>query len=190
MRFLKNKIQRALQSSELRLASQKASESQQDLQEISIQIESPQEKISLTSCSPVMKNKKKFAAGNNILKNYCRAFINFALSPMAKGYLEEEPLPYGKFKQMLSLKKKNVNCIKGLRALLFQVGSDSKDIKAFKGMFQKCCEVFLQYYCVNWIYNSKVDNRMKHLSYRGKILRRVRNPEYFTYLEDFVKKRD
>jgi len=183
MRFLKKKIELALQFAELQKASQKTSKAQEN----PTQIKSPQEEVPVTSFSPEMKSKKKWGAGNNVLKNYCRAFINFALSSMAQGYLVDEALPYAKFKQILSLKKKNVNCIKGLRALLLQVESDSKDIKAFKGMFQKCCEVFLKYYCVTWIYNSKVDNRLKHLGYRGKILRRVRNPKFFTYLEDFKK---
>ncbi len=64
---------------------------------------------------------------------------------------------------------------------------DSREMKAFKPMFQYVCEVFLKYFCVNWVFHSKVEDKVKHLKYRGKILRRIQNPELFTYLEEFKK---
>ena len=188
MRFLKNKIARALQLAQ----SHQASES--DLKTsvtLKTQQGTPDMEI-LPQDSPQQgcPRKRKTPSGNNIMKNYARALVNFGLSPLARPYLINEDLSYEKFKQTLKAKRKNVNCIKGLRGLLLQERRDSKDMRVFKMMFQRSCEAFLKYYSVNWIFHSKVDDKLKHLSYRGKILRRVRNPEYFTYLEDFVRRKN
>jgi len=187
MRFLKTKIARALELSELRNDSQPPAIESKAL-EAETQASSP---VNADEFRPG-KSKNSWASGNNIMKNYCRAFVNFAISPLASAYLpnnpEEDGISSARFKQILHLKRKRTNCIKGLRSLLLQEESDSNEMKAFKRMLQKSCEVFLKFYCVNWIFHSKIGDRRKHLSYQGKMLRRVRDPEHFTYLENFVKR--
>jgi len=139
------------------------------------------------------RGRRKCAFGNNIMKNYCRALVNFGISPMAEPYVKQEEgettiISPETFRSILNSKKKKVNCIKTLRALLLNDGRDSKEMRAFKPVFQRVCIVFLKFFCANWIFNSKVADKMKHLKYRGKMLRRVQNPQYFTYLEDFSQK--
>jgi len=73
--------------------------------------------------------------------------------------------------------------------LVIDESQDSEEVKAFKGLFKESCRAFLKYFWVNWIYNSKLENRSKYLTYRGRLLRRVENPEWFTYLETFVGKK-
>jgi len=140
-----------------------------------------------------VQGRKRSSMGNNIMKNYCRAFVNFALSDLANPYLahrsQESTLSTQRFRQILENKKKKVNCIKSLRGLLLHDKKESKEMEAFKEEFQKLCEVFLKYFCVNWIFHSKVSDRIKHLQYRGKMLRRIQNPEFFTYLEEFGKRK-
>ncbi len=139
------------------------------------------------------RGRRKCAIGNNIMKNYCRALVNFGISPMAEAYVKQEEgegpiITPEAFRAILNSKKKKVNCIKTLRALLLNDGRDSKEMRAFKPIFQRVCIVFLKFFCANWIFNSKVADKMKHLKYRGKMLRRVQNPQFFTYLEDSSKK--
>ena len=199
MRFLKNKIARALQLAELNqsppqdskpLESARTRRQSREIETLSPLQEFPLEEAPKVSDEPPQRKRKSI--GNNIMKNYCRALVNFGLSSLARPYLLNEAesfgISYAKFIQILNSKRKNINCIKGLRGLLLQERRDSRNTKAFKTMFQRSCEVFLKYFCVNWIFNSKVDNRIKHLNYRYKILRRVRNPEHFTYLEDFGRR--
>lgn len=204
MGLLKQKIARAIQAQKMKQNSKTTIIKSFNLvlSPSTIQIEEPVKMIqeSLISPSSSMTNttktpspsKRRIAYGNNIMKNYCRALVNFALSSMAVPYLpknlEGATISYEKFHQMLSQKKKTINCIKSLRNYLLQSTTDTADMRAFKIMFQRTSEVFLKYFCANWIFNSKVEDRMKHLKYRGKMLRRVQNPEHFTYLEDFVKK--
>jgi len=187
MRILKQKVARALQYHQNLVESKKT----QALYSFpSFPVNSSPVNSSQGEALMKPKGRKRACMGNNIMKNYCRALVNFGLSPMAEPYLkcEEEFLSHDAFKAILEAKKKKVNCIKTLRGLLLQDGRESRDMRAFKTIFQKVCLAFLKFFCVNWIFNSKVADRMKHLKYRGKMLRRVQNPQYFTYLEDFGKK--
>jgi len=153
-------------------------------------------KVKKTSQKPSKKansskksKPRRNTIGNNIMKNYARAMVNFALSPMALSYLnrliQSVPMTLNTFIEVLDGRKEKIHCIKSLREMLLIESHDSKQTAAFKKVFQGICEVFLKFFCVNWIYNSKVSDKTKHLKYRSKILRRVQSPQYFTYLEDF-----
>jgi len=56
-------------------------------------------------------------------------------------------------------------------------------ITKFKRLFQVISEIFIKYFSVNWIFDSKVQYKQAHLKFRFKILRRIQNPELFTYLQ-------
>ena len=124
----------------------------------------------------------------NIVKNYSRAFINFALSPLSLPYLNsilsEEGLSLEAFHSYVSNRRGKINCIKNLRAALLIKTNDSDKTAASKKVFRRISEVFLKFFCVNWLFDSKIENKVIHLNYRFKILRRIRKPEYFTYLEE------
>jgi len=136
--------------------------------------------------------KKGSTSCKNIMKNYSRALVNFALSDMALTYLTSrlarENLQLNEFKLILNKNKEKVNCIKSLRDLLLIEGSDNQQMIGFKRIFQEICEIFLKFFSANWIFNSKVVDKKAHLNYRFKILRRIRNPVHFTYLESFSQK--
>jgi hypothetical protein len=136
--------------------------------------------------TPVLKGS---SSCKNIMKNYSRAFIIFALSPMAHPYLtpllQNYNLELSSFVEFVKLQKKFANCIKGLRDRLLLVNdTDSDQVSVMKQIFQEMCVVFLKFFCVNWIYHGKVADKKVHLSYRLKLLRRIRNPATFTYLDD------
>jgi len=145
-----------------------------------------QRKVSFTS-SQEGSSPKKFKARINIMKNYSRALTNFALSELAVPYLagimEQNQLDISTFQSFIREKKKRVNCIRNLRELLLIYETDSAQLASCKRAFEAICEVFLKYFCVNWIYHSKINDKLQHLKYRFKILRRVKDPAHFTYLE-------
>jgi len=132
---------------------------------------------------------KKHLSGDNIMKNYGRAMTNFALSSMAKPYLLSITANLGitleSFQDYIKERKKSANCIKQLRAML-PLGTGQQEEKLeLKTAFQKICIIFLKFFVANWLYGSKICEKVAHLKYRFKILRRVKNPQYFTYLKDF-----
>jgi len=61
---------------------------------------------------------------------------------------------------------------------------DSKEVAAVKRGFAEVGEVFIKNFSVNWAFHSRVFHKEAHLKFRYKMLRRVRNPELFTYLKD------
>ena len=130
-------------------------------------------------------------SNNNIMKNYSRAMLHFTESNTALPYLQKKLEQYGiqlaRFQEILNAKREKANCIKGFRELLLIYPHDDQELISFKKAFQAICEVFLKFFSVNWIFNSKINDKILHLKYRGKMLRRVRNPQYFTYLEGFTK---
>ena len=138
-------------------------------------------------------NGSKRSRGNNVMKNYARAMVRFALSPLADPYLEKMQAKYGilpgSFKKTLLSYKSQVNCIKGLRQILLINSEDSQELKTFKLVFQEMCIIFMKFFSVNWIFSGKMNEKQKYLQYRGKMLRRVQQPEHFTYLESFVEKK-
>jgi len=129
-------------------------------------------------------------SGNNIMKNYCRGILNFALSRMAVTYLKPILAKYymnlEDFRKFVNARKTKTNCIKKLREMLLIKPEDNHELAAVKSIFQEIAIIFLKYFVPNWIYNSKISDKYAHLRYRNKILRRVKNPHHFTYLQGFT----
>jgi len=194
MRYLKQKIAKA---SEYQKLSQTSSSLQKQESEVSSTFSETQVKIEIKteeSFSPnVEKRKAKRSLGNNVMKNYASAMVNFALSRMAEPYLARctlvRGMPPQMFRQLLSSKKRKTNSIKSFRELLVIDENDCEVTKVVKTLFQETSKVFLKHFSVNWIYNSKLNDKQKYLKYRMKLFRRVENPEQFTYLESFSTKK-
>lgn len=150
------------------------------------------EKASKKETTSRRSSKKKEPQSNkNIVKNYARAMINFGLSTMAMPYLakilESQKIDIPDFRRFIKGQKEEINSIKKLRELLLIVEEDDKTTADLKNGFRKISEIFIKFFSVNWIFNSKISDKAMHMKYRFKILRRIRNPEHFTYLENFNK---
>ena len=155
----------------------------------SVKIDSKKNQASEKITSAKKYNKEKEVSCPNIIKNYSKAIIHFVLSSSCLPYLDlelcKEGLSLEEFRSFVREQKNKINCIKNLRSVLIIELTDSEKIAASKRVFQSISEVFLKYFSVNWLFNSKVDNKITHLNARFRILRRIRNPESFTYLEGF-----
>ena len=84
-----------------------------------------------------------------------------------------------------SKKRKIVNIITLRDLLLIRPENTEKEV-IYKKLFAEMCEIFIKYFSVNWIFGGKMKLRDEHLKFRFKMLRRIRNPEYFTYLTSQV----
>jgi len=122
----------------------------------------------------------------NIAINYGRAIVSFATSHISIPYvtpiLKEMHLSLSGF---ITYMKKSRNTLKSMQALknvLLVDPKDDKTIAAYKEVFQKVSEIFIKYFSVNWITHSKLTHKLVYLKYRNKMLRRVQNPECFTYI--------
>ena len=187
MRFLKDKIARAAEIKRLRLEKQGAPLSPQESPFKALKEGSLFSLKQLKKSDP--KSPPKKTPCENIIKNYGRALTNFALSPLAVPYLTTILPKSGSnrtaFLSFIRKKKKSANCIRKLREMFPSGVNQGTPNYAEKLAFQELCVVFIKSFCVNWLWNSKIDDKTTHLAYRFKILRRIKNPDHFTYLKDF-----
>ena len=128
----------------------------------------------------------------NIVKNYGRAICTFASSELARPYLinltEKEGVEMVDFIQYTQTMKSKIDGLFSFRSLLLKESQEDLTTVAFKKLFQAISEIFIKYYSVNWIFHSKVHYKQAHLNFRFKILRRIQNPEMFTYLQQDRRK--
>jgi len=126
-------------------------------------------------------------AVKNVAKNYGRAICSFASSDLAKPYLTNLAMKEGvgldDFVNYVKNMKEKIDGLFRFRSLLLKESGNS-DHKAYKKMFQMISEIFIKYFSVNWIFHSKIQYRQTHLNFRFKMLRRIQNPELFTYLQN------
>ncbi len=137
--------------------------------------------------------KRQSNINKNIIKNYARAMLNFALSTISFPYLEtlirtEKGVSIESFQAFLDEKKDEITSIRKLREILLATEDDGEAVSGCKRVFKELCLIFIRDFSVNWIYHSKVSDKLTHVKYRFKILRRVQSPVFFTYLESFHSK--
>ena len=136
------------------------------------------------------KMAKGSTSAKNIIKNYGRALQNFAISNMVLPYLtpliQRENVTLKDFRKFFYSKKKQVRSIAGLRALLLVQDDDDENSRAYKKIFREISIVFIKFFSVNWIFSGKLLNKIAHLKCRFKMLRRIKDPENFTYLKGFL----
>jgi len=206
MRFLKNKIARAMELANARLLKQIKEEAQEASSASFAKVDQAitmktEENTSVTTgpCTPKrlpkspetqVKRKRESNINKNIVKNYARAMVNFALSKVATPYLQElfKKEEYAEMKGFLTFieaKKEEITSIRRLRDLLVPTEQDDELVQGYKRVFKAIGLIFIRDFTVNWVYSSKISDKLTHLKYRFKMLRRVQNPEFFTYLEDF-----
>ena len=142
--------------------------------------------------TPRRKNSsgsQELQVSNNIMKNYCRGIINFSLSRLAISYLlpllKKHQVELESFRRFIQAKKSKINCIKQLRQMLLVTPNDNAVTASVKSIFKDLTIIFLKFFAPNWIYNTKIIDKFAHLKFRFKILRRVKEPLYFTYLQGF-----
>ena len=167
---------------------------------------SPKKQISQTKAKSEPKRRQRlkgdcftpkiYLQTKNIVTNFGKAIATFALSGLALPYVQpilektelEESIEVEDVVNFVQSQKSNINSIAGFRALLLIQETDSKKIVSCKKCFQMVAETFIKYFSVNWIVHGRVTYKLEHLKFRYKMLRRIQNPEQFTYLKGYNEK--
>ena len=127
----------------------------------------------------------------HIIKNYGKAMVTFACSAISKPYLESMVNKYDmdikEFQDYIKGKRETVDSMKSIRDLLLIKPTDNKKQIAYKKIFQETSVIFIKYFSVNWVFQGKMTYKQVHINVRFKMLRRIQNPEHFTYFKDFIK---
>jgi len=131
------------------------------------------------------KSKRMSERLKNIVKNYGKNCATFAISelgiPFLSNQLSVEEI--AGFKEYIRSKIAGITNIANFREMLLSTEKDSEDIVKYKKTFQYISEIFIRDYSFNWIFHSPRINDVKgHIFARFKMLRRIRDPEHFTYI--------
>jgi len=127
-------------------------------------------------------------ATKNVVKNYGRAICNFSTSTLSLPYLtpflQKEEVTREGFIVFVSTSKGAIDGLHNFRNILLPREDDEEETAAYKQIFKDMSEVFIKYFSVNWIFHSKIFHKEAHLKFRFKMLRRIKSPELFTYLNN------
>ena len=127
----------------------------------------------------------------NIVKNFGKAMCSFASSKLALPYLEQIhtriDFHTNAFQKHMHAQLKTIDSLHSVRSLFYIESGDSETTAVVKRVFQEISIVFIKYFSVNWICQGKMSHKEAHLRARFKMLRRVKEPEFFTYFKEFPK---
>jgi len=186
MRFLKKKIALAMgfNAHQVQEHQRNTKAAQKDQEEVSLK----KKRLRIPGHSYTSEASR---ATKNIVKNYGRSICSFALSHLAIPYLErilkKEDLSLEEFTRYIKEIKGSIDGLMHFRSFILIGKNDAQSLAASKRAFIAISEVFIKFFSVNWIYNSRVFHKEAHLDFRFKILRRIQHPEHFTYLTETKK---
>ena len=197
MRFLKTKIALAAQAKAQRENAQRklrcpaklpTSKAATELKaKIGSSVETPNKQPRPIKRKSRAKPRKTVKGTKTVVKNYGKAIASFAISSIATFYLiplvEQYSVNLQCFVDYITSLKDSIVGIDTFRASLLPKEDDKEEIVAYKRLFREIGVIFVKYFSVNWIFSGKMKNRKVHLMMRFKMLRRLMNPEYFTYLK-------
>ena len=123
----------------------------------------------------------------NIVSNFGRAISHFATSYIAIPYLlpqlQKEGVTLDEFVRFVNGAKNDIGSIQGMRRLLILDQKDHHTVIVYKKIFKNISEVFIKYFSVNWITHGKITHKLVYLKFRYNMLRRIQNPQQFTYMK-------
>jgi len=135
---------------------------------------------------------KCYLKAKNIVTNFGKAIATFAMSDLAQPYLIKEIQTKYKglisptdFLEFVKNSKGSISSIDSLRNMVLVEETDSLMTIVCKKCFQTIAEIFIKCFSVNWIIHGRVTYKLEHLKFRNKMLRRIKNPEIFTYLKGY-----
>jgi len=124
----------------------------------------------------------------NIVINYGKAIASFAVSSLAYPHLEaqlkQENLKVERFHNYVKEFKTKIGGISSFRQILIYDYDDTQEVRVFKKIFKSLAEIFIKHYSINWVTNGRMCFKEVYLKYRLKLLRKIQDPESFTYLKD------
>eukprot|EP00330_Aristerostoma_sp_ATCC50986_P006148 CAMPEP_0114592912 /NCGR_PEP_ID=MMETSP0125-20121206/14616_1 /TAXON_ID=485358 ORGANISM="Aristerostoma sp., Strain ATCC 50986" /NCGR_SAMPLE_ID=MMETSP0125 /ASSEMBLY_ACC=CAM_ASM_000245 /LENGTH=221 /DNA_ID=CAMNT_0001791785 /DNA_START=32 /DNA_END=697 /DNA_ORIENTATION=+ len=133
----------------------------------------------------------QFLFSKNIVRNYSKAICRFILSPVSDEYMcdiiKKDNLQVNAktFKDYIKLQRKSLDCIPALKKLLIVEEYDDIEMAHTKKLFVEMALIFIKYFSVKWIFNSRLSYKFAYLKFRFSFERRLKNPELFNHMNPF-----
>jgi len=113
----------------------------------------------------------------NIIINYGKAILSFAMSDLAKEYIDKyfhkEELNIASFNDFAAVLKPTISGYKNFEAVFIVKETDSEEIALYRKVLKMLGVVFMKYFSVNWIFHGKIAHKQVYLQNRFSILRRI-----------------
>jgi len=113
----------------------------------------------------------------NVVINYGKAILSFAMSGLAPEYISryfsEEKIHLPSFHAFLLETKPKISGYKNFEGIFIAEEKDSPIVALYKKVLKMLGEVFVKYFSVNWIIHGKVAHKLVYLKHRYLILRRI-----------------
>jgi hypothetical protein len=147
-----------------------------------------EESLEKNSHTDTSKKSPHYDSSKNIVKNYGRAICSFILSDVGLLYLKpmiaRERVRLEELRTFISNEKEGIDGISSFRRLLLPNECDEEKVIAYKRILKEMSVIFIKDFSVNWIFSGRLRDKLAHLKCRYKMLRRVLDPNHFTYLKN------
>jgi len=136
--------------------------------------------ISEPHTSRTSSSKNQGINFQSLMKNIAKALVMFILSELAPPYLDQiqrtdnENFEIVSFLDYIKTQREYVNHLKCFKSLFFSSNGENESEVIYKRVCRKMAIIFLKYFSVNWIFQSKLSNKQAYLRVRFKLLRQIR----------------
>lgn len=89
-------------------------------------------------------------------------------------------MTFSSFMAILRARKRRINSIADLRS--FWLESEEED---FPKIARILSNIFLRFYSLEYIFNSRISNYAGHVKYRGRLVEALQNPHNFTSIKQY-----
>eukprot|EP01015_Nassula_variabilis_P018125 TRINITY_DN2935_c0_g1_i1.p1 TRINITY_DN2935_c0_g1~~TRINITY_DN2935_c0_g1_i1.p1 ORF type:complete len:172 (+),score=1.74 TRINITY_DN2935_c0_g1_i1:66-518(+) len=127
-------------------------------------------------------------SGKNVPKNFGKQIVIFAQSalckPQVEKYFDNDKEKVANFQTYLDQIKDKITSIPTLRdQWIVPENTSNLLMKENKKLFRSLSYIFLEFYAIRWIYNSKVSQKQAHIQHLKTLKNAIQNPEEFTCLK-------
>ena len=141
------------------------------------------------------EQQEELRSQKNMIRNYGKAICSFAVNTIALPYIENileqeqiTEISLTDFFDFVRWRRSKIETINTFKESVYPAENDGDKHRNFKKLLFSLAEVFMKHYCVNWIYSSKLGNKMEHLKYRFRFLRMLKSPVFFANVKSVIKK--
>lgn len=112
-----------------------------------------------------------------VIQKLIQAILDFILSELAMPYIEQiqkhenEHFSTASFCQYIRTQREYLGYSKNLKGLVLCAEGENEQEVAHKRVFRKIAVIFLKFFVVNWLFQSRLRNKEVYLKLRFKLLR-------------------
>lgn len=142
--------------------------------------------IFMSDASEHSRSRVSISRGNQtnlklVMRNLTKAILDFSVSELSAPYLEqmqkhdEKNLRLDRFYEYINTQKEYLGYSKSLKELVVYGEGETEQEVLYKRVFKKIAVIFLKFFVVNWIFQSRIRNKDMYLRLRFKVLRMIQN---------------